>query len=326
MFGFPHSAFHLPQSAVLILLALLPAAAQAGTSVHTTWLWHLHQPIYWPDRRNYGTDHYEAAWDTILQQNAGRNHPSPEVLNTIFGVSDRVNAYQGQPKTSIGYLLGYPNAGAQVSYSGALIENVQSLATVGQLGYGGAWNNANQTARGWTTSSGKPRMDLVNFTYHHALAPLISDETLEMELRIQRRQMEIFWNTNVAPLSSGYFPAETCFSERMIPILKKIGINWSVIANTHLARACADMPIITGDGGEMCDLPNLADQLNPAQGGANYQRLKIDRGCSPIQVMPFGYQLHYARHVDPNTGAESKIMLAPSDQVFGWKDSYSTWD
>src|SRR5271170_3763838 len=39
----------------------------ANTSVHTSWLWHLHQPIYWPDRApaNHATDHYQNAWDTI---------------------------------------------------------------------------------------------------------------------------------------------------------------------------------------------------------------------------------------------------------------------
>src|SRR5438034_7465842 len=175
------------------------------------------------------------------------------------------------------------------------------------------------------TAGGKPRMDLVNFTYHHALAPLISDETLEMELRIHKRQMEIFWTTTPAT-SRGYFPAETCFTARMIPILNKVGIEWSIIANTHLARACPDVPILTGSGGEMCDLPNRADQLNPAQGAGNYRRLQIDRGCSPVQVMPFGFQLHYARYVDPETGAESKLIVVPSDQVLGWKDSYSQWD
>ena len=308
----------------LLLLPLISALA-GTTGVHTTWLWHLHQPVYWPGQRNYGTDHYENAWDTIQQQNGGRLHPAPEILSTIFGVGDRVAAYQSGPKNSIGNLLGYANAGTQVSYSGALIENVQSLAAAGQLGYGSGWNGANQTARGWTTSGGKPRMDLVNFTYHHALAPLLSDETLEMELRIQQRQMDLFWGTSPAG-SKGYFPAETCFSERMIPILKRVGINWTVIANTHLVRACADFPIVTGSGGEMCDLPNLADQLNPAQGAGSYRRLTIDRGCAPIQTAPFGFQLHYARYVDPNTGAESKIILTPSDQAFGWKDSYSTWD
>jgi hypothetical protein len=315
--------------ALLILLSTLAAPASysaTNTYVHTTWLWHLHQPVYWPDRRaGGGTDHYENAWDTIQQQNGGRLHPAPEILSTIFGAGDRVAAYQSGPKNTINGLLGYANAGAQVTYSGALIENVQSLASAGQLGYGGGWNSANQTARGWTTSGGKPRMDLVNFTYHHALAPLLSDETLEMELRIQQRQMDLFWGTNPAG-SKGYFPAETCFTERMIPILKKVGINWTVIANTHLARACADFPVVTGSGGEMCDLPNLADQLNPAQGASSYRRLTIDRGCAPIQTAPFGFQLHYARYVDPNTGAESKIILAPSDQAFGWKDSYSTWD
>jgi hypothetical protein len=88
--------FHLllAWSAALGLFA--PPATHANTSLHTTWLWHLHQPIYWPDRRDYGTDHYEAAWDTIQQQDALRPHPSPEVLRNIFGLDDRVNAYQGR--------------------------------------------------------------------------------------------------------------------------------------------------------------------------------------------------------------------------------------
>ena len=315
--------FHYRLALIIALSALLtpPAASAANTAVHTTWLWHLHQPIYWPDHapNNHAFDHYQNARDTIQ---LGNVHPSDTSLNTVFGMADRVAAYQAGPKNSLANLLGYANAGVQVNYSGALMENVQSLASAGTLGYGNGWNNNFQTAHSWTTSSGKPRMDLVNFTYHHALAPLLSDETLEMELRIHQRQMQLFWGAS----SRGYFPTETCFSERMIPILNKVGISWSVIGNTHLARACADFPVVTGSGGEQCDLPNLADQLNPSQGTGNYRRLSIDRGCSPIQVAPFGFQLHYARYVDPNTGAESKIILAPSDQVFGWKDSYSTWD
>ena len=308
-----------------LLLTPIFALADGNTGVHTTWLWHLHQPIYWPDRRNYGVDHYENAWDTIQQQNAGRPHPTPEVLSTIFGEADRVNVYQGEIETTLSGLRGYPNAGAQVNYSGALMENVQSLAAAGQLGYGSGWSNGFQTARSWTTSSGKPRLDLVNFTYHHAIAPLVDDQTLEMELRIQQRQMQIFWGTNV-PLSRGYFPAETCFSEHIIPILNKVGIAWSVVANNHLARSCADFPLVLGSGGENCDIPNPADQINPAQGAGNYQRVSIERGCSPTQVMPFGFQVHYARYVDPNTGVASTIMVVPSDQVLSWRDSYGTWD
>ncbi len=310
-----------------LFLALTPISGSAttNTALHTSWLWHLHQPIYWPDRRVSGTDHYEAAWDTIQQQNAGRPHPNPEVLSTIFGLADRVAAYQTAPHDAINSILSYLNAGAQVNYSGALMENIQSLGSNGQLGYAANWNSYNQQARGWTTSGGKPRMDLVNFTYHHALAPLVSDETLEMELRIHRRQMEIFWGTNPAD-SRGYFPAETCFSEHMIPILNKVGIAWTVVANNHLTRSCADFPLVLGSGGENCDIPNPADQLNPAQGASNYKRISIERGCSPTAAMPFAFQVHYARYVDPNTGAASTIMLMPSDQALSWRDSYGTWD
>jgi hypothetical protein len=324
---------------VCFIALLLPPGvwADTNTSVHTTWLWHLHQPIYWPNRRvitawdtanNWGTnttDHYENAWDTIQQQNAGRVDPNPEDLTTIFDDADRVAAYQGEPGSVVEGLLGYPNAGAQVNMSGALMENVQSLASAGQLGYANGWNSGNATARTWTTSNGKPRLDIVNFTYHHAIAPLISDETLQMELTIQQRQMQIYWGTNVS-LSRGYWPAETCFSEHMIPILNKMGIAWAPVSNEHLARSCADFPLVLGSGGVNCDIPNPADQVDPAQGAASYQRTSISVGCGPTQVMPFGFQLHYVRYVDPNTGTSSVIILVPSDQVFGWLDGYSTWN
>ncbi|HEV2327295.1 MAG TPA: carbohydrate-binding protein [Verrucomicrobiae bacterium] len=315
--------------ACLLLSGQLAAFADTNTNVHTTWLWHLHQPIYWPDRRDYGVDHYEQAWDTIQQQNAGRPHPTPEVLSTIFGEADRVNVYQGEIESVLSGLLSYPNAGAQVNYSGALMENVQSLAANGWNGGNGAytlgWSNSFRIARSWTTSGGKPRLDLVNFTYHHAIAPLLDDQTLEMELLLDQRQMQIVWGTNV-PLSRGYFPAETCFSEHMIPVLAKAGIAWTIVANNHLARSCADFPLALGSGGENCDIPNPADQINPPQGAANYQRNSISDGCGPTQVMPFGFQPHYARYVDPATGVASTIIVVPSDQIFSWQDSYSTWD
>src|SRR5262245_55277032 len=85
-----------------------PLSVPASTNLHTSWLWHLHQPVYWPDRRVSGPDHYEAAWDTIQQQNAGRPHPAPEILNDIFGLADRVAAYQGRPRDSLSTVLGYP--------------------------------------------------------------------------------------------------------------------------------------------------------------------------------------------------------------------------
>jgi len=307
----------------LFLFGSAPAARAQNHNVHTSWLWHLHQPIYWPEKRA-ANDHYENAWDTIQAQNSGRSEPN-EALTPVFSLSDRINAYQQQPRNTLSAIGSYTNSGVQLNMSGALMENVQSLAAAGQFGYSSTWYQWNAEARNWTTTGGKPRMDLVNFTYHHAMAPLVSDATLLMELQIHKRQMEIFWGTT-PPVSRGYFPTETCFSERMIPVLKQLGITWAVVANNHLARSCPDMPLALGSGGEQCDIPNKADQLNPAQGAGNYQRLTIDRGCAPSAAMPFSYQVHTARYVDPATGTAATVSLVPSDQAMGWKDSYSGWD
>src|ERR1035441_1977995 len=62
-------------AAIIAAACLLPVRAPAAsTNVHTSFHWHMHQPIYWPDRRDYGADHYEAAWDT---RPAAEHRPAP---------------------------------------------------------------------------------------------------------------------------------------------------------------------------------------------------------------------------------------------------------
>ena len=69
-----------------------PIAQQTGP-VHTTYLWHLHQPIYWPDQRRDGVeDEVEVAWESIQQKNQGEFHPENNLVE-IFGKDDRVAAY-----------------------------------------------------------------------------------------------------------------------------------------------------------------------------------------------------------------------------------------
>ena len=304
--------------------------ASANTSVHTSWMWHMHQPIYWPDRApaNHFGDHYQNAYDTIQLKAAGSTVPSDDLAGT-FGDANRIQDYAAQNGSAYTHdmlqaILGLPNAGGQLNYSGALMENVASLASHNWSGYPSNWNSYNQQAHGWTTSGGKTRLDFTNFTYHHCIAPFVSDETLEMEILMHQRQQQIAWGTS-GLTSRGFFPAETCFSERIIPVLNKVGITWSVISGSHLARTCADYPFMSGSP-ENIEIPNKADQLNPAQGTGNYWTTTIDRGCSPSAVAPFGYQMHYARYVNPSNGVASTIIVVPSDQALGWKDSYSTWD
>lgn len=304
----------------LTLMAIVWTLAAPAAPVQTSYLWHLHQPIYWVGQRAAAPDHYEAAWDTIQAQSGGRQHPSDDI-SQIFSLDDRKAAYQYRPRDSVQTILGQPDAGVQVNYSGALIENVNSLA--GRLGgYSAGWQGSFSQARQWTTSGGKPRMDMVNFTYHHALAPLHSAKTLEMELRLHQRQMELNWGTNPG-LSRGYFPTEMAFSESLIPVLKSVGIEWAIVSGNHLSRACSDFPLVLGSGGENCEPPNKADVLNPAQG--YYYRQTISRGCSPANAAPFSYTPHRARYVDPNTGTVQDIVVVPAAQEFSWVDGYQSF-
>src|SRR5438046_6209507 len=123
----------------LVAMLILPAArAQNNTSIHTSWLVHLHQPIYWPEKRA-GSEHYVNAWYTIQAQDAGRSHPVAQVRGQVFDIDDRRAAYQYPPYDVLASIGQYLKSGAQLNYSGALMENGQSLGDDRQLGYAGNW-------------------------------------------------------------------------------------------------------------------------------------------------------------------------------------------
>ncbi|MBU1636302.1 hypothetical protein KKC97_01380, partial [bacterium] len=188
--------------------------------IHTTYIWHLEQPIYWPDATSYGAG-YETAWESI---NRGGAHPENDVAS-IFSIADRVAAYQYRPRDAIAAMTGN-DAGAQVTYSGGLIRNVASLGEFSQLGYSPSWNSAFQTARSWTTSGGRPRLEMTIIPYHHSLAPLVDREVLKKDIQIYQSVYGSIWGTTPAQ-STGFFPAELAFSERIIPVLAECGITWS---------------------------------------------------------------------------------------------------
>lgn len=311
------SLFRRPTICAIILA--LPCAAFAAP-VQTTYLWHLHQPIYWNGKRNSG-ERYEYAWDTISAKSLGRTYPSDDV-NAIFSLADRVAAYQYRPRDSVQTILGQPDAGAQLTFSGSLAENVQSLAGNHPDYYSSSESSFVQ-AHGWTTSGGYPRLDMVNFTFHHALAPLQTSKTVEMELRLFRRKMEQRYGFSTVQLSRGYFPTEMAFSENLIPLLKAQGIDWSIVSGNHISRACADFPLVLGSGGENCETPNLADVQNTTQ--TNYYRQNISRGCAPANAMPLAYTPQQAQWVDPSTGAIQKLVVVPAAQEFSWVDGYQSF-
>ncbi len=304
----------IPQAAPVVT-----PKGSANNNPKVSWLWHMHQPIYWNDQlRAGGTDRYEYAWESIQQKDGGSSSPENN-LREIFGKDDRVAAYQYRTRDAVGSIGGHANGGVAISYSGALMENVNSLGQAGQLGYGSGWAGSMNEAHGWTTTDGKTKMDIVNFTYHHSLIGLHNPETVYMELKLQQEKMkEVFGGSYN---SNGLFPTEMCFSERLIPTLVDLGIDWSIVSGEHIARACPDFPVQFGSGGINCQPPNLADQINP--NGVDFIRVSIDRGCSPTNANPLSYQPAYAKYVDPETGAVDQIIVVPADQSQGWRDGYA---
>jgi len=300
-------------TATLLFLAL--AAASTAAPIHTTYLWHMHQPIYWPDQSVWEGDAYEKAYETITL-----GHSESDVA-AIFSKADRVGDYQQYPRDALSTILDLPDAGAQVSFAGSLIENVTSLADNGWQGglYSPSWYQWYREARGWTTSGGRPRCDMVLVGHHHAINPLVDENAFRKEIQIQKKAFEQAWGDS--DYSLGFFPAETCFSERLIPVLVEEGVDWTIVPDIHISRACVDYPYNANE--DNCDPPNPADQQNPAQG--YYYGIYISRGVTVKVPPPYGYRPHYARYVDPETGAESKMIVVPAANAMSWDEGYGLY-
>ena len=132
-------------------------AQQAGGPINIGFLWHMHQPQYRPG-------------ETVQQTDASGAFS--------FSITDvhnqRLGPYTGWPRDAVQSGLSLPNLGAQVSFSGSLIQNLNSLEAAGVNG--GQWNNwdgAYRQAAQWDTAEGNARLDLVNFGFNHPLMPLL---------------------------------------------------------------------------------------------------------------------------------------------------------
>jgi len=292
-----------------------PAADIHAAPIHTTYLWHMHQPIYWPDRSTWYSSRYETAYETITL-----GHSESDVFG-IFNKDDRVHDYQDYPKTAVSMVLDLPDAGVQISFAAALVENIKSLADNSWNGgrYATNWYADYRNARSWTTSGGRSRMPQLLVAAHHPIAPLMDENALRREIQVAKAAYDVAWGDN--NYSKGYFPAETCFSERMIPILVELGIEWTVVADIHISRACQDYPYAANE--DNCDPPNPADRLNPPQG--YYESVSISRGVTVKIPPPFGFRPHYARYVDPGTGEADSIIVVPAANAMSWNEGYGMY-
>jgi len=276
-----------------------PASAQAPIEVGV--LWHMHQPIYYP-------------YESILQTQANNRYSFSvvDVHNSRFG------PYNAWPRDAIQLGLGLPNLGAQVSFTGSLIENLNVLKNAGVNG--GLWNNWDapyDQARQWTTSLGNPRLDLVAFGYHHPLMPLLDEQDIRMQIKLHKHVYAQAW-AGATPYSKGIFPAENAFSERIIPALVAEGIEWALVDNIHFDRACIGYPHTDASN---LYAPNKADQINPDPATTGGAWVQLNNLWAPSRVSaPFGYQPAHVQHVNPNTGAITKMIAVPAARYEGNED------
>jgi len=287
--------------AAVILAGMSVAAARTHYPIRVGFLWHMHQPIYYP---------YESP--LVTDANHRFSFSVVDVHNQRFG------PYTTWPRDAVQAGLALPHLGAQVSFSGSLIENLNLLAAAGvNGGMWINWNAAYNQAASWHTALGHPRLDLVAFGYHHPLMPLLDELDLRMQIRLHRHVYGQTW-TRGPVYSRGLFPPETAFSERMIPALVAEGIEWVLVDNIHFDRACAGYPHTNASG--LC-APNRADQINPDPAAAGGAWVQLQNLWAPSRVsVPFGYQPHYVQHVDPTSAEIVRMIAVPAARYEGNED------
>ncbi|MBN1268645.1 MAG: hypothetical protein JXB04_03580 [Kiritimatiellae bacterium] len=317
-------------SACLALVAI--SSASGNGNVYVSRFWHNHQPIYWPEWNNGSqTERIQYAWDSIwLKENAdqtygtGVQHPDNN-LRDIFGLDDRRAAYQERPRDSLSNIG--QAGGFAISYSGSLINNVDSLGGNGQLGYSSTWYDGNRQASGWYTPSGSRRLDLVGFTYHHSLGPLLPKEVFRKELQVFKQAWWKAWDKNgdLSDHSKGFFPTEMAFSPTMIDVLADEGYEWAIVASHHLSRTCPTYFNYANPSGTYniySSPPNQADLLGPSP-SSGWWYSEPNPGNAAWNVSPHAYQLHKIKYVNPSNGAEKTIIVVPSDDVLSYRFGYA---
>jgi len=285
---------------MLLVVAFLCAPGFAYEPIHVGFLWHMHQPIYFP-------------YETVVQTHAAGRYSFSllDVHNQRFG------PYTDWPRDAIIAGLSQPHLGAQISFSGSLIENLNNLAAAGING--GMWSNWNadyQAGVATLTTLGNPRLDMVAFGYHHPLMPLLDYEDIRMQIRLHKQVFSNTWSTG--GYTRGMFPAETAFSQRMIRALVDEGIDWVLVDNIHFDRACKGYPHTNASN---LFAPNNADQINPDPALSGGAWVQLSNLWAPSRVSaPFGYQPHHVQYVDPNTGAVSRVVAVPAARYEGNED------
>jgi hypothetical protein len=263
--------------------------------IYIAFLWHMHQPIYWP-------------YETVVQTDANNRYP----FSIVDVHNQRTGPYTSWPKNAVQKLInaGLQNGGAQVSFSGSLIENLNNLEANGNgnfLNWKSSWNYI----KGQTTALGNPRLDMVGFGYFHPLMGLIDYADIRKQIQMHK---QVFQNNFPGTYSKGMFPPENAFTPRMIPALIDEGIEWVLVDNVHFDRTCIGYPFNTS--GNIYEM-NKSDILNPNPN----DWVQLNGLWAPTKNSArWGRQPHYSEYIDPETGTKKRIIVVPADRYMGNED------
>ena len=283
--------------AVFLTVSFSPSEGRraADPPIYIAFLWHMHQPIYWP-------------YETVVQTDQNQRYDY-----SVTDIHDqRTGPYTSWPKEAVqkGIDAGFAHFGAQVSVSGSLIENLNDLEAAGDGNFQG-WKGNWSYIKTQTTSLGNPRLDMVGFGYHHPLMGLL--DTADIRRQIQAHKSAVAANFS-GSYSKGIFPPENAFSPRMVPALAAEGFQWVLVDNIHFDRACRGYPYSTD--GNLVE-PNAADARNADPG----DWIQLTGLWAPTRVSArWGHQPHYVEYVDPGTGEVSRIIAVPADRYMGNED------
>lgn len=281
--------------AAVALVVCSPHAAHADDppKIHIAFLWHMHQPIYWPG-------------ESVVQTDANARYP----FSVIDVHTTRTGPYTTWPADAVQSGVGLPHLGAQVSFSASLMRNLDALAAAGYAQFA-SWSSAWTQWSTTNTALGNPRIDMVAFGEHHPLMPLIAPEDVVAQIARHRDQLA---QRIGAPASRGIFPPENAVHPRMLGALVDAGLEWVLVDNVHFDRAAAGYP--WNSGGNLYE-PNGADVRNPDPG--DWISLTGLWAPTPVSAR-WGHQPHWVQSIDPSTGAVQRIVAVPTSRYLGNED------
>ncbi|MBK9290884.1 MAG: hypothetical protein IPM52_04570 [Bacteroidetes bacterium] len=287
----------------LLLAVLTSALPQAfgqkdstrnNPKIYIAFLWHMHQPIYRP-------------YENIVQ-----TQQSGVYSFSLYDVHlSRTGPYTDWPKNAVqrGINAGMPHFGAQVSFSGSLIENLNNLQAAG-IGFSN-WKSHWNYIKNQTTQLGNPRLDMVGFGYHHPLMGLIDYQDIRKQIQLHK---QVFAQNFTGNYSKGIFPPETAFSPRMIPALVDEGLEWVIIDNLHFERTAEGAPYSDASG---VPRPNKATVRNPNPN--DWKQLNGLWAPTPVSIR-WAHQPRWVSYTDPATGVTKKIIGVPASRYLGEED------